>query len=178
MKTVKREYIPRYSYSDYVNWEGKWELIDGIAYAMSPSPSIEHQEASKRILLQLTSILKDCPECTALLPVDWKIDEDTVVQPDNLVVCGNVKGKFLTEPPEIIFEIMSPSTVFKDRNIKYELYEAQKVKYYIIVDIEAKVAEVFRLESDKYAKMKDVQTGTVPFVLGECTLAFDFGAIW
>ena len=178
MKTLKTEYVPRYSYSDYVNWEGKWELINGIAYAMSPSPSIEHQEASKRILLQLTNALKDCPQCSALLPVDWKINEDTVVQPDNLVICGRVKGKYLTERPEIIFEVLSPSTVFKDRNIKYELYEAQKVKYYVIVDTEAKVAEVFRLESDKYVKLINAQTGTVVFELEACRLTFDFGTIW
>jgi len=178
MKTLKREYIPRYSYGDYLNWEGRWELIDGIAFAMSPLPSIEHQETSKRILIQLTSLLKDCPECKALLPVNWKIAEDTVVQPDNLVVCGDVGGNYLTEKPEMIFEILSPSTVFKDRNIKYELYEDQKVKYYIIVDIGAKVAEVFRLDNEQYVKIKEAQTGTVPFEFGECRLVFDFGAIW
>jgi hypothetical protein len=43
---LKEEYIPRYSYKDYLEWEGKWELIGGIAYAMSPAPIIKHQEIS------------------------------------------------------------------------------------------------------------------------------------
>lgn len=178
MKAVKMDYIPRYTYSDYVNWEGRWELIDGVAYAMSPLPSIGHQTISGNIHLQLADRLKDCKKCKALLPVDWKIDEDTVVQPDNLVVCRDVKGEYLTEPPEIIFEVLSPSTVFKDKNIKYRIYEAQKVKYYIIVDVEAKVAEVFHLEDETYIKIKEAQTDVITFDLKECRLDFDFRAIW
>jgi hypothetical protein len=71
----------------YKNWEGRWELIRGIPYAMSPAPSIKHQRISNNIAWQLKSLLMNCSECQALLPVDWKIDEKTTVQPDNLVIC-------------------------------------------------------------------------------------------
>ncbi|HEO65459.1 MAG TPA: Uma2 family endonuclease, partial [Spirochaetes bacterium] len=43
---MKIDYIPRYTYEDYVNWEGRWELIDGLPYAMSPLPSINHQQVN------------------------------------------------------------------------------------------------------------------------------------
>ena len=92
MKNIKIDYIPRYTYNDYLNWEGRWELIEGLPYAMTPLPIIEHQEVSKNILLQLSERLKDCIKCKALLPVDWKIDNDTVLQPDNSVVCEEVGG--------------------------------------------------------------------------------------
>lgn len=178
MKTIKIDYIPRYTYDDYVNWEGRWELIEGIPYAMTPLPIIEHQVVSNNINIQLSELLKDCIKCKVLLPVDWKIDNDTVLQPDNSVVCEEVKGKYLTKAPVMIFEVISPSTAFKDKNIKYKIYESQGVKYYIIVDIDAKVAEVFELDKESYKKLKDAQRDVITFDLGYCSIDFDFEKIW
>jgi len=70
----KEEYIPRYTYNDYLEWEGKWELIGGIAYAMSPAPVIKHQEISFNIASQLREKSKDCKLCKSLQAVDWKTD--------------------------------------------------------------------------------------------------------
>lgn len=179
MKAIKTEYIPRYTYSDYVKWEGRWELIEGIPYAMTPLPIVKHQRVCVNIVAQFDRILKNCKKCKVLVPVDWKIDEDTVVQPDVSVVCEDViDEKYLSNPPEIIFEIISHSTAFKDRNIKYKIYESQGVKYYIIADIHAKVAEVFRLENNIYKKLKDAQADVITFDIDECPVDFDFGAIW
>ncbi len=86
--------LPHYTWDDYLCWEGEWELIDGIAYAMSPAPSILHQSISQKIAAQFESALSSCKACQALLPVDWKIDDDTVVQTDNLIVCGDITGNF------------------------------------------------------------------------------------
>ncbi len=85
------EDLPHYTYDDYVQWEGRWELIYGIAHAMSPAPSITHQAISQHIASQLERALENCQQCHALLPVDWKIDEETTVRPDNLLVCGEVE---------------------------------------------------------------------------------------
>ncbi len=178
LKKLNIDYLPRYTYKDYEQWEGRWELIEGIPYAMSPQPGIEHQRVSQRIGAQLESLLEDCEKCFALLPVDWKIDDETVLQPDNLVVCGNVEGKYLTQPPVLIFEILSPTTAFKDRNIKYRIYELQGVKYYVMVDIDAKVAEVFELINGEYRKIKDAQEATVTFEINGCKIDFDFSKIW
>jgi len=48
MQLTERE-LPHYTYEDYSNWEGRWELIQGIPYAMSPSPSYTHQRISQKI---------------------------------------------------------------------------------------------------------------------------------
>ncbi|MBI3599973.1 MAG: Uma2 family endonuclease [Nitrospinae bacterium] len=179
MKAVKTEYIPRYTYNDYAAWEGRWELIDGVPYAMTPSPIIRHQKVCVNIVVHLSRLLKDCGKCKVLNPVDWKIDEETVVQPDVSVVCEDViEEKYLTNPPKIIFEIASPSTAFKDRNIKYKIYESQGVKYYIIVDTYAKAAEVFQLENNSYKKLKDAQTDVITFDIDKCKVDFDFSVIW
>jgi Uma2 family endonuclease len=178
MKALKIDYRPCYTYDDYVQWEGRWELIDGMPYAMSPLPTIKHQSLSGNIHAQLLELLKECSHCKPLLSVDWKIDKHTVVEPDNLVVCGEVGEEYLTQVPVMVFEILSPSTVFKDRNIKYRIYEAAGVKYYIIVDPNANVAEVFQLEGETYNKLKDAQNDVLHFDLGDCRIDFDFQKIW
>jgi len=173
------EYIPRYSYEDYEQWEGKWEIVSGIAYAMSPAPIIRHQEISSNIWLELKEQIKDCPLCKSLQAVDWKINHKTVVCPDNLVVCGEDIGeKYLTKTPGIIFEILSPSTAFKDRNVKSKLYSHMGVKYYILVDGVARTAEVFVLKDGVYQKIYDAQDDVVQFMLEACEIDFNFENIW
>ncbi|WP_456375514.1 Uma2 family endonuclease [Thiolapillus sp.] len=117
------EDLPHYTYEDYVQWEGRWELIHGIPYAMTPTPSIQHQKICQHIAVGLDRALSECEACLALLPVDWKIDEDTVVQPDNLVICDEVTDTYLRKAPIMIFEVLSKSTASKDKNTKFALYE-------------------------------------------------------
>lgn len=172
------KYYPRYKYSDYEKWEGRWELIDGFAYAMVPTPGWEHQQVSQRIAVELKRKLDNCKKCVASLPVDWIIDEENVVQPDNMVVCYKPEGKFLTKPPAVIFEILSPSTSSKDREVKYYLYESQGVKYYIIVDPDRQSADVFVLENDRYKKLITAKNETVTLEADSCRFDFDFSVIW
>lgn len=175
---VKTRYLPRYTYREYEQWEGRWELIRGIPHAMSPQPSIRHQEISGVIHRQLAEALEGCPACQPLLPVDWRLDEETVLQPDNLVVCAEVSGQYLTVPPVLIFEVLSPSTAYKDRVIKAELYAGQGVRHYVLVDPEAAVAEVFQRQGDHYQKRLDAQYDVVDFDLGACRIGFDFSRLW
>ena len=176
---VAEEFIPRYTYEDYERWEGRWELINGLPYAMSPSPIIRHQEVSANIWLELKNNSKKCKYCKALMGVDWKIDEKTVVCPDNVLICNkNIGDFYIIETPQIVFEVLSPSTAFKDRNVKFPLYEKNGVKYYIMVDTQAKVAEIFELENSKYQKVKNAQFNKFEFKLKDCKVEFDFKKIW
>ncbi len=172
---------PRYTYDDYSLWEGNWELIEGAPYAMSPAPMIEHQSISAKIARQLDELFENCSHCRALLPVDWKITEDTVVQPDNLVICHEPRNPaYISRAPEIIFEILSKSTAKKDETIKFHLYEQEGVKYYILVNPEDKVAKVYHLQNGKYTKLLDTYDETVKFEISKCpsNLTFDFSKIW
>jgi len=179
MSVQKQEYLPHYSTQDYESWEGAWELIEGVPYAMSPAPTISHQSISAKIHGQLFQLLANCKSCKALLPVDWKINEETVVQPDNLVVCEPVKGQYLTQAPKIIFEILSPSTAKKDTGIKFDLYQQEGVEYYIIVNPEESVAKVYKLTDDgRLIKKMDAQNDTYTFDIIDCQLHFDFSQIW
>ena len=179
MGALELDFIPSYTYEEYKNWEGKWEIINGVAYAMSPAPMIKHQSISAKIARYLDEALEGCEFCQALLPIDWKIDENTVVQPDNLVICHIPQNEaYIQQAPEIIFEVLSKSTASKDTHLKYEIYEREGVNYYITVNPDGEVAKIYRLKEGRYIKVCDTHDASVKFELEKCSIDFDFSKIW
>jgi len=179
MSALKIEDLPRYTYEDYKNWTDRWELIHGIPYAMAPMPVIKHQRINLKIAWQLEELLKNCNLCKALMPVDWKIDNETILQPDNLVICHKpMFDSYLTKAPVIIFEILSPSTAHKDMGIKFDIYEQEGVKYYIVVNPNEKVAKVYFNKEGKYIKVIDATDEVVEFETKCGKMEFDFSKIW
>jgi len=175
----RREDLPHYTYDDYIQWEGDWEIINGIPYAMSPAPSKKHQKLSLEIAFQLKQLLSLCNFCRVYQTIDWQMTEDTVLQPDVLVVCGDDPEEIkLSIPPQLVFEILSPSTARKDRVLKYRLYQNAGIKYYCIVSPETNSAEVFMLQGHTYKELEDFVGGTLRFELGPCSIAFDFNEIF
>ena len=171
--------LPHYRYADYLQWEGRWELVDGIPYAMAPAPAIQHQRISNRLAGLLDAGLADCERCLALPAVDWKVDDFPVVCPDNLVICHEPENQnYLTRAPALIFEILSPSTAARDEGLKYRLYEAEGVRYYAIVNAEERVVKVYRLRQGCYVKEADLSRESFEFDLGPCRLVLDFSRIW
>ncbi|MBC8386282.1 MAG: Uma2 family endonuclease [Gammaproteobacteria bacterium] len=177
MGTPQLEDLPHYTWNEYQLWEGHWELINGLPYAMSPAPNLRHQEISQQISYQLVDTLKKCPHFKSFLPVDWKIADDTIVQPDNSIVCGSVEGQCLTKAPMMIFEILSASTAKKDKTTKYKLYESNHVKYYCIVDPVDEKTYIFQLINKKYQELTR-NDAVVTLDLGECEISFNFNTIW
>jgi Uma2 family endonuclease len=171
--------LPHYTYEDYLNWEGRWELMEGHPYAMSPSPSLRHQDINGKLWSVFNdSLQRNCRHCKVYLPIDWKVNDDTVVQPDLLIICKKTEKKFLDFVPPLVVEILSPSTAFKDRNDKFALYEMQGVKYYLIVDAQFKKIEVYELIDGKYQPVA-VTPEEFDFSLGDdCKLKVHFDNIW
>jgi Uma2 family endonuclease len=175
---IKNIFLPHYTYEDYKLWEGRWELINGIPFSMAPSPSWKHQDINVNIISQLKSKLANCnSKCIAIMSTDWIVEDDTVLAPDVSVTCEPIDGKFLTKTPELIFEILSPSTVLKDKNTKFQLYEIKKVLYYVIVDPKTKSFEIFYLVNDEYQKI-NLTENLFDFKLKSCNIPFDFSNIW
>ena len=167
----------RYTYQDYLLWKGDWEMVNGYPYSMAPSPNRNHQWFATKFIqktgIELDKINSNCP-CEVYSELDWVIDDDSVVRPDCMIVCGNFTDDFLTFPPKLIVEISSTSTRLRDRNTKYNLYEMKEVEYYIISNTESKTVEVFELVSGKYVQKTDKA-----FNLTEnCTINLDVYSIW
>jgi Uma2 family endonuclease len=177
--SIAEKYRPHYTYEDYCQWEGKWELIEGMPYAMSPAPVPAHQRANSTLIFEFEAALKvGCKKCKLYLPLDWKITEDTIVQPDVLIVCDKIEKKFLDFPPVLIVEVLSPATAAKDRGLKMEIYQAQKVKYYLIADPQFKKLEVYQLLNDKYEPVS-INPVTYTFTLqDDCIAEVNLSDIW
>ena len=177
--SIADRYRPHYTYEEYCQWEGNWELIEGMPYAMSPMPVPAHQRVSLTLSYRFDVALKDCKNYTVYPPLDWKIGEDTVVQPDILIVCKPVTKSFLDFPPVLVVEILSPSTASKDRNEKMEIYQSQQVKYYLIVDAKFKKIEIYQFIDGKYTLVANTPV-TYLFDFGDagCSADVNLSSIW
>jgi Uma2 family endonuclease len=171
--------LPHYTYEDYCRWEGQWELIDGIPYAMSPAPRPEHQLIATNLASEFRNVLKKnkCG-CKIYQPIDYKISEYTVLNPDLLIVCNPIKKAFLDFPPELVVEILSPATAMKDKHTKFDIYQTEKIPYYLIVDIDKRTVEIFQLTGDAYQKKDVDQQRPFLFLLSECKVEIIFDNVW
>lgn len=136
----------KYTYQDYINWppDERWELIEGRAYNMSAAPNTNHQIITGELFGHFWSFLKDKSCRVFSAPFDVRladftnqpdIDIPTVVQPDISIICDPEKldEKGCKGSPDLVVEVISPSTVRKDIRDKYYLYEKHGVKEYWIV---------------------------------------------
>lgn len=163
MGLVKRS-VEQFTYGDYRQWPGdeRWELIDGVAYAMAPAPSVAHQSVTFALARQIAEALEGVPCRVFLSPIDVRlpradeVDEkvDTVVQPDLLVVCDAAKidAKGICGAPDWVIEVLSPATASHDQILKRDLYERAGVKEYWLVHPVDHVLIIYRLEDGRYGR--------------------------
>ncbi|NPA41673.1 MAG: Uma2 family endonuclease [Aquificae bacterium] len=174
---IAHRYLPKYTLKDYESWEGDWELIDGIPYALA-FPSFEHQRVVGKIFRFLDEQLeKECKDCVVGIDTDYVIDEHTVVRPDVFMVCGRVEGKIL-KTPKVIFEVVSESTSERDEGLKFELYEREGVEYYIMVFPNLKKAKAYKLVEGRYRKLKDLVNESLELDLEGCEVSLDFAKVF
>ncbi|HFS82574.1 MAG TPA: Uma2 family endonuclease, partial [Epsilonproteobacteria bacterium] len=88
------------------------------------------------------------------------------------------RGPFLTKTPHIIFEVLSPSTKKKDRQLKFLLYQEQGVAYYSLVDPAGLFAEVYRLENGKYRLEGEFKEQSYLFRIDGCHFDFSFSEVF
>lgn len=148
-----------YSYQDYLAWpdDERWELVAGEAFAMTPAPSFLHQQVVTRLAAALVALLRGhaCIPCVS--PVDVVLSEEDVVQPDVVVICDRSKitPRGVRGAPDVVFEVLSPSTSLRDRRTKRDLYERHAVAEYVLVYPEDRVVEhLTRGEEGTYGRSR------------------------
>jgi Uma2 family endonuclease len=173
---MKPEFIPRYTYDDYVNWKEDWELIGGLPFSLLPSPVIRHGKVQAKANFQAQLSLQNNKGCNCLVlsEIDWKINQETVVRPDMMIVCGEPKTDFLEFPPALNKEVFSPASRQKDRNIKIDLNQEQGVRYYLMADYERHTLEAYELTDNKYREV----TKTSFLLEPGCEVSFDVAGLW
>jgi Uma2 family endonuclease len=178
MGALKDEYRERYTYRDYLEWEGEWELIEGVAYAMAPAPLIKHQELAGNILAALKETADACETCQVLMEVDYKVSDDTVLKPDVVLTCGESNDAYLTKAPEIVVEVISPSTAQRDERYKFSIYEEEKVRYFVLVYPDSLVAKIYKNIEGRFDKQGDFSVETYRFEDLSCPVSVDFEKVF
>ncbi len=178
MHTLRVSELPSYTYADFQQWKGDWELIEGIPYAMTPSPAIRHQGIASKIVSSLDSSIDGCTHCLVLHEQDWKISETIILRPDVVLVCDEPGDAYITKRPEIIFEVISHSSIKMDEEIKFRIYAEEKVPYYIIVYPNDFKARVFKLKGEQYMKIADLTHENLNFDGLPCRASVDFDAVF
>jgi Uma2 family endonuclease len=154
----------RHTYGDYRGWpeDQRYELIDGMAYAMAPAPNRQHQ----RLVAELFRVVADALEGSAcevnLAPFDVRLpdgdeaDDDivTVVQPDISVVCdpSRLDDKGCRGAPDWLIEVLSPASAGHDQVRKLAIYERHGVKEYWLVHPVDRVVTLYRLQNGVYGR--------------------------
>ena len=155
-----------YTYTDYITWkfEERVELIKGKVFKMA-APLKKHQSISGDVYYLLYDYLKNKPCKVYAAPFDVRLSIPkgkkayTVVQPDLCVICDDSKTdeRGAIDAPDLVVEILSPSTSKRDLNDKFEIYEESGVKEYWIVYPNEKSVMIFYLDNEgKYIGLKPV----------------------
>ncbi len=148
-----------YTWGDYQSWpdDAAWELIGGKAFAMSPSPTPRHQWVLVQLAARLTEFFEgtDCQPFPA--PLDVKLSDADVVQPDLMVVCDptQIRPTHIEGPPKLVIEILSQSSIVHDRVRKLHLYAHFGVTEYWLIQPAPGVVEVLTLTPDTGCRVHD-----------------------
>lgn len=172
-----------YTYGDYRRWndDERYELIDGIAYLMAPTPTVNHQSLAFEIAHQVRTALEGAPCRVFVAPVDVLLgnaeaDDDTVatvVQPDVLVVCDarKIRSHGVRGAPDWVAEVLSPSSSSHDQTVKLTAYERAGVPEYWLAHPVDRVLTIYRLIEGGYGrptiveKQGETAVGVLPGVV-------------
>ena len=146
------------------------ELLNGRIVLMSPRPSLNHNRAATNIAAIFTNYLQNKPCEYFSDGVDVYLTENDRVIPDGMVVCDEniMKSDGIYGSPDLIVEVLSPSTAKNDRGYKKELYQKAGVKEYWIVSTNDRSIEVYLLDNGEY-KLDNVYTVFPDYMIKKMT---------
>ncbi|WP_419802314.1 Uma2 family endonuclease [Mucilaginibacter sp.] len=159
----------KYTEADYNLLEegAPFQLINGDLI-MSPAPTSYHQILSGRFYYLIQTYIEKTNNNGICLysPIDVRLDEENTFQPDLIYISAERKTELLQNrimgAPDLVIEILSPSTAYYDLKQKKDVYERFGVKEYLIIDPIKKDAEDYFLENEEFMlKQKEKQNGTI-----------------
>ena len=159
---------PYYTYSDYLEWDTdiRYEMLNGVPYMMA-APSRAHQAVLGELHRQLANFLRGKPCAVFVAPFDVRLNaftrDDTVFHPDLLIVCDRKKldDKSCKGAPDMVIEIISPSTKIYDCDLKLKTYLQSGVRECWLVDPDKRTVTVY---FNDYGQIKpeDYNGGVIP----------------
>jgi Uma2 family endonuclease len=142
----------KYTDEDYMMLEegAPFQLIN-YDLVMSPSPTPYHQSVLLEFVIITNSYLKETDNqgYIAIAPLDVRFDEGNILQPDMLYISADRKADLIKDriegAPDLVIEILSPSTAYYDMKQKMKIYQKYGVKEYVIVDPIEQYVELYTL---------------------------------
>ncbi len=130
------------------------ELIAG-EYILIPLPYASHQHTLGNLLVFLYQSASQ--GTTVLSPSAIVIDADNILEPDIFWIrpegdCKLVDERYWQGAPDLVIEVLSPSTAKRDRGVKFDVYERHGVREYWLIDLEAQFVEVYRHEGGAFKR--------------------------
>jgi Uma2 family endonuclease len=115
---------------------------------MNTAFEVRHQEITTKLCGELGIAVKSKGFKHLIVSpyIDYVVAENTVVQPDVLIYSGCTNDAYLDVTPPLVAEVISSHTAIKDKYAKYNIYEKQGVPYYLIINPEAEIIQVFVLK--------------------------------
>ena len=183
---VTKDPKTKLTYEDYAKTpdDERWELIDG-ELVMAPAPNMEHQSIQSAMGVTIANFIAS-RELGRLFfsPTDVVLSEHTTVEPDlvfvskereRIITYANIQGA-----PDLVVEILSPSTARRDWRDKFDLYQGHGVNECWLADPVSRTVWVFLLADGAFVEMGrygEDDTLTSPTLEGlEIVLAEVFGA--
>jgi Uma2 family endonuclease len=124
--------------------------------------------------MELSQSALECEKCMVVGEMDWKINDETILRPDILLVCNERNEAYISKTPEIVVEVISPSTARRDEKFKFEIYENEKVLYYVMIYPSDCKAKIYKLKNGKFDKEGDFFKEAYTFEDASCGAKVDF----
>lgn len=145
-----------------------YQLIEG-ELVMTPAPGLRHQIISANIFEEMRAFFKG-KGVILYAPIDVYLGEENAYQPDIVFISKErkeiIKNDGIYGPPDIIVEILSPSTAYYDIRKKYRVYEKYKVREYWIVDPDMRSVEIYSYQGGRFVLMSKAEdTGEIGSVV-------------
>ena len=144
--------------------DGKqYEVIDGELF-MTPAPKPRTQRIVLRLAEELSRFVRENSLGEVFVaPVDVILDQHTVLEPDVLFISAArlsiVKEEAIEGAPDLVVEVLSPSTFYKDLRKKMTAYSQFGVQEYWIVDLETETIEIYARRDDKLQLAQKFSSG-------------------
>ena len=168
----------KYSYADYLTWDedNRYEIIDGEVFDMT-SPGVLHQRIVTELGRQMANFFDNKPCEVFFAPLDVLLAKNvsrsdevfTVVQPDIMVVCDpkKIEERGIVGAPDLVVEIISPSTSSKDNIIKRRIYEQAGVKEFWLVHPVDRLIRVYKLGKDGRFEREEIYDDTAEIAIAQ-----------
>lgn len=161
------------TYAEYINLEEdiRFEVIENQVYYMTPSPKPKHQDVVTQLCVDFGLYLRG-KQCRVFVsPIDVCLSEEIKdlkkvkewVSPDLVVVCDPKKigDKRIIGSPDLVVEVLSPSTAKKDRLVKFNRYQKAGIQEYWIVDPVNEFIDVYLLNDNTFNQIGSFFKGDI-----------------